>query len=1654
MPGPLPPTSGYTYAVELSADEAVAAGADRVTFSQPVLLYVENFLGFAVGGVVPAGFFDRRAAGWVPLLNGMVLGILGTTSGLADLDLDGSGQPANAAQLAAAGITDAERQQLAALYQPGQTLWRLSLDHFSSYDANWPLAWPPDAVPPALPEPVPDQPVDQPDCEEGSVIEAQNQTLGEDLPLTGTPFGLRYRSDRTPGRKDIRSIDIPLTGAAVPASLGHVQLRISVAGQTLSQTFSNAPNQSYTFQWDGNDAYGRTVRGSVSAAVELGYSYPAFYVPPAAVVRSFGRSGNFYAGSGGIPARAEVTFWRATSEVILASRDIRTLGAAGWTLTPHHAYDPEGRVVLQGDGTTRTFSAQGLTAVAPGTVGTFGAMDAQGNVYTLDQAVVRKIAPDGTLTVIAGNGTRGYSGDGGPATQAMIDAPSAVAVDTSGNVYLNDLGRIRRVDPQGMITTIAGDGQPLLPDAGIPDGTVATATALTPSAITLDPKGVLYLAQTIPTGAPGGGAIRVIWRLEAGGLLTEIYSGFSYNYLHSIAADGLGNVYFSDGDGVTKIAASGLVTSAVGLGGPPAYPLAGVFSFAVDAAGDLFVLDGSQQRIVKIFPNGSFTLLPVAVTGGGLLVLGPQGDPVMSTAAGDVQQLGPAVGSYVPAGLNIPSEDGEQVFVFSSEGRHLRTVDALTGATLYSFAYDATQRLAAITDVDGNTTQIQRDNQGNLSSIFAPFGQVTRLTTGTDGELASVTDPANQTTGFTFAQGLMASMTDARGGLYQFSYDDAGRLTRDQDPAGGSKQLSRTGGASSYQVGVTTALGLSTGYSVSRLSASSQQVINTDPAGLQDISIVSHDGSRTDSTADGLVSSVVTGPEPRFLTTAPLPVSGQMTTPSGLSASFTRGRSVVLNGTGNPFSLSSLTDSWSVNGRIYTETFDKSQMRQTYQTAGGRQSTATVDAAGRPTSLQVGSLDALQLAYDSKGRLAAETQGSGTAQRTLGLAYGADGRLSGVTDTLQRTFSLAWDGAGRVVSQTLSDGRIVGFGYDANGNLTSVTPPGRPPHKFASTPVDLLLSYTPPDLGSGSTASTYSYDLDRRLTGIRRPDGKTVLFGYLQGRLSSINFDGGTISMIYDPASGQVKTVSAPGGEMLTYAHDGPLPTKTSWSGPVAGSIESTFDSNFKLSVQTVNGQTPVGFQYDGDGLVFAAGDLGIFRDPGTGQDTGTLVGSALTSQLYNTFGELSSSSATYAGSEFFRNDYTRDAAGRITRKVETISGVSDTYDYSYDAAGRLTDVIKDGTLLSHYTYDANSNRISAQEGSTTTQGVYDDQDHVLSWGDMSYTYNAGGDLTGRTQNGSTVTYAFDALGNLATVVDANGVQSNYIVDGQNRRVGKQVAGVLVQGFLWADRLRVAAELDGAGNVVSRFVYGARDNVPGLVMKKGVEYLIVTDQLGSPRLVVNSGTGAIAQRLDYDVWGQVTLDTNPGFQPFGFAGGLYDPRTGLVRFGARDYDPVAGRWTTRDPALFGGGAANLYGYALNDPVNLSDPNGLDTFDCTIRLHGGRNPDGSRFLGFFYHEYLCVIDASGNVTCGGHGPAPGAGSLGKAFGNVPGANDSRAFNRKHCPLVDKRQCVDKCVKDLMALPRPDYNDFDSSDGRNCHGWAEDVLFTCKARCDTQ
>jgi RHS repeat-associated protein len=204
-----------------------------------------------------------------------------------------------------------------------------------------------------------------------------------------------------------------------------------------------------------------------------------------------------------------------------------------------------------------------------------------------------------------------------------------------------------------------------------------------------------------------------------------------------------------------------------------------------------------------------------------------------------------------------------------------------------------------------------------------------------------------------------------------------------------------------------------------------------------------------------------------------------------------------------------------------------------------------------------------------------------------------------------------------------------------------------------------------------------------------------------------------------------------------------------------------------------------------------------------------------------------------------------------------------------------------------------------------------------------------------------------------------------------------------VYGLLYKDQLQPVAQLDADNNVVSVFTYGTRGNVPDFMTKNGQTYRFVVDHLGSVRLLVNAADGSIAQRIDYDEFGNVLLDTAPGFQPFGFAGGLYDADTGLVRFGARDYDAATGRWAAKDPLLFGGGQANLHVYVGDDPVNRRDPTGLADFFCGIDIddtlvfgldfNGGYVLDTDDVLGSgFYKNPNASIGLNGGlgVTVGG------------------------------------------------------------------------------------
>ena len=136
----------------------------------------------------------------------------------------------------------------------------------------------------------------------------------------------------------------------------------------------------------------------------------------------------------------------------------------------------------------------------------------------------------------------------------------------------------------------------------------------------------------------------------------------------------------------------------------------------------------------------------------------------------------------------------------------------------------------------------------------------------------------------------------------------------------------------------------------------------------------------------------------------------------------------------------------------------------------------------------------------------------------------------------------------------------------------------------------------------------------------------------------------------------------------------------------------------------------------------------------------------------------------------------------------------------------------------------------------------------------------------------------------------------------------------------------MTATIDENGKVTT-YYYDDDDALHGFV-RDGSRYAVGADQVGTPR-VVTDATGTIVKSVERDAWGRVTSDSAPGFElPIGFAGGIEDPDTKLVRFGLRDYDPAAGRFTARDPIFFRGSPRNLYEYAAADPVALRDPTGL------------------------------------------------------------------------------------------------------------------------------
>ncbi len=879
--------------------------------------------------------------------------------------------------------------------------------------------------------------------------------------------------------------------------------------------------------------------------------------------------------------------------------------------------------------------------------------------------------------------------------------------------------------------------------------------------------------------------------------------------------------------------------------------------------------------------------------------------------------------------LLFTSEDGDEVYVFQNYV-HTQTLKPMTGAVLYNFDYDAAGQLVKITDANGNVTTIRRDANEHPTAIASPYGQTTTLKTDANGYLSEVTDPAGHSIKLASGDtGLLSSFTDANGNRYKFEYDEYGRVLNDSDSAGGLLTLANTDTNNGSIVTETTALGVTSKFQTAFSNAggvsTTQQFTNTWPSGLvaQETDVQGLGQIEEITTLpDGESSTSTLAPDPRW--GIQVPVTASETLKQGtLTMKIASTRNAQVGEGGNVFDLTSQTDQETINGRTYTSVFTGLDRTYVDTTPAGRKVTTVLDSQERIASWQVEGLLAANFTYDARGRLSKVTQGA----RMTSYTYNNDGFLATVTDPLGLETKFGYDADGRPTSSTLPDGRILGFRYDDNGNLTTVTPPGKSAHTMEYTPVNLLSEYRPPS-PAGTGPTTFTFDPDRDLTKILRPDGKTIEFGYdTAGRLSSVTTPTEKIEYTYDAKTGNLDSEKSTDGEGLAYTYNGPLPVASQLEGSVSGTVDLRYNTNFWVTSESVDGET-IDFSYDNDGLVTKAGELMVENSAEFGLVIGTVLDEAKDTYAYDSYGEPTGYRATFGANDLLSVLYTRDADGRISGKTETIGGKTASYAYSYDPSGRLVEVRENGKTASTYSYDSNSNRLKAVTASGTTGGTYDDQDRLQTYGKSSFAYTANGELETETTGSQKTSYVYDVLGNLTGVTLPGGKSIAYVIDSENRRVGKRVNGALTEGFLY-DGDRIVALLTGNNDVVSRFVYATGNTSPDYMVSGGETYRIFSDQLGSPRVIVNAATGAIAEEITYDEFGNVLSDSKPGFQPFGFAGGLYDQDTKLVRFGARDYSPATGRWTAKDLILFDGGDSNLYGYALTDPINKIDYYGLD-----------------------------------------------------------------------------------------------------------------------------
>jgi len=1085
-------------------------------------------------------------------------------------------------------------------------------------------------------------------------------------------------------------------------------------------------------------------------------------------------------------------------------------------------------------------------------------------------------------------------------------------VDAVGNVFFGDvqLYGVRRIDPSGVIATVSGIvsgavgevAAPVVGASAVP-ARLTRLPSITPSRIAVAPNGDIYVATS---GSNNGSPIFRVFLPKLMNLTTTVSCPVAVP-----STDGQ-EVYCFDESGRhldTRDARTCVNRSVT--------ECAKKFSFTYES-----LTSGNVSAITDAAGN----VTTITRTSGQVQIAPPVGSPTTLLTDAESSYLNRVID---PAG-------GTWAVTMSSDGL-LKSIEDPRGTYRHDFTYD--QRGKLNTDGLFNKAASQTEGEQALQSAPGADNQVVKDTNGV---------PISPTTYAT-------------------------------------------------TVKHTSAAGLQTTYDVRRDASGKVARKVTLPTDLIKTTTENPDGSTTTVEPDLVQSVQVLASDPLFGMNAPLSTV-TTTFPSGRRVDSQR---LHVHGTTDSVSLAygptggamrTTTRTWDPSGRtletqspggrkstVVLDTLGRvASMREPgFQASSFSYFNSPVGNGVLRSSTARGAVTIFDYFADGRAKGYLERVTSPVAT----LAYND-------RDALGLPLNLSVSGSG------LASSLVTSFGWDQVGNMTSLTPPGQPAHGQTYAGFNQLASYTAPAMSTVASNSTVlTYDNDRGLSTITRPGRAPISYVKDQGRLDyfvvgglqagnpAVDVDYYAANETTNGASpGHIKSVTGLGpianvspvtvattSPKLTYTYEGYLPLSEAYSGPVAGMVSRTFDNYLNVATQTVAvgaATSTVSYTTDADGSVATTSISGVANGLSTSYDAASnyrlssaTVGTTVSGYTYDDYGTLASLGYASGTTTLFQAQYhtprggtadpavARDAVGRLWKLRENRSDGQHTYVYTYDAAGRLTTVTQDNVAVENYSYDGNGNRTDLIAGTAGT--AYDAQDRMLSYAQSvngvtkfwACIYKDDGALSTLTDvaTGAATRYTYDELGNLIKVVLSDGTAIDYIIDGRGRRIGKKRNGTLVKAWLYDGQLRIAAELDVASNVVSRFVYGTRSNIPDYMVKytgatvSGV-YRIVADHLGSPRMVVdvtNSATKLLEAR--YSTFGIPSLVNNTGSLaaiPFGFAGGLYDVDTGLVRFGARDYDARFGRWTNKDPILFDGGQTNLYVYVGNDPVNSRDETGL------------------------------------------------------------------------------------------------------------------------------